>query len=294
MAMTPITEPGIYIGGSSDDYFADPCPEPSLNQSLIKIGDEAAPLHMAHAHVRLNPYGQRDDSSRAQWFGSAVHRLALGAGRDVRVLRYPDYKHSTARAARDEAIRRGEIPILEREHDRAFEMAERCRELVAEIADGAEVFTEVPVYWREQTRFGWIWARAMLDVWIPSRSRIVDLKTTRNRATSEGASSDITSNRYDIQDDWYRRGVSKAAPEHAGRVRFEFLLVEGDEPHGHALHYLDEESRYLASRVCDRQAESFAQGMQGNTWPGYPRQPQRTQTAGWYQSRLTNRELSEG
>lgn len=292
--MTPITEPGIYVGGSSDDYFLDPCPEPSLNQSLIKVGDEAAPLHMAFEHVRLNPYNRRDDSSRAQWLGSAVHRLALGAGKEVAVLRYPDFKHSSARNARDEAIRRNEIPILERDYERSLAMAKRARRLIEETAAGEPFYTEVPVYWREPTRFGAVWARALLDIWIPSRGRIVDLKTTRGRATSVGVSRDVAANGYDIQDPWYLRGVAQADPELAGRVTFEFLYVESDAPHGHALHRMGEESRYPASRVCDRQAESFAQGMTSGQWPGYPRQTQRFETAGWHIQARLNAELAEG
>jgi hypothetical protein len=38
-----ITKPGIYPGVSSADYFADPCPTPSLTQSLCKILIERSP-----------------------------------------------------------------------------------------------------------------------------------------------------------------------------------------------------------------------------------------------------------
>lgn len=291
--MIPITEPGIYPSYSADDYFADPCPTPSLNQSLIKVLDDASPLHAAFGHVRLNPYGRRDDSSRAQFFGSAVHRLALGAGKPVTVLRYPDFKHSSARNARDEAIRRSEIPLLERDYDRAVSMAATVRERIEEEAAGDEFLTEVPVYARMQTAAGWIWVRAMLDVWIPAQVRILDVKTTRGLATPEAVGRDVTQNRYDLQDAWYPHLVTLAAPELAGRVRFEFLYVESDAPHGSATHYLDEESRYFARRICERAAETFARSLNLNTWPSYPRGANRIATAKYYQNAQLEREIGE-
>src|ERR1035438_10073976 len=51
LAMPALAEadPGIYKGMLSDDYFADPTPEPSLSQSVAKILIEQSPLHARQA-----------------------------------------------------------------------------------------------------------------------------------------------------------------------------------------------------------------------------------------------------
>jgi len=291
-----IEKPGFYPGMSADRYFADPCPTPSLRQSAIPelAGINArSPLHFALKHPRLNPYGREGTSSRAQFLGSAVHRLALGAGRDVSVIRYPDYKSPTARAARDLAIANGRIPVLEREHVRALDMAAILRDAIEDELGGAPYQTEVPFFWIEQTAAGPVWCAGMLDVWCESLGIALDPKTTSGAATREAFGKDAAANGYDLQGEWYPRGIGKLRPELQGHVRFRNLVVETAEPFGFRSMQPSESTRYIASRQCDQALELFGQCLHGRSWPSYPREVEVYSTPSYYQNAIMARESGE-
>lgn len=288
-----IAEPGFYPALDADRYFDDPCPEPSLTQSIIKVLNAKSPRHAAFDHPRLNPYGRRDDPSKAQFLGSAVHRLALGRGREVSVIRYRDYRSGAARDARDLAVANKRIPILESVYSDALRMADVLREKIDEALEGAPYETEVPFVWQRPTRFGPIWARGMLDVWSRAIATGLDVKTTAGDATPEAVGRDIAANQYDVQDSWYRDGIGRVIPELAGRVRFEFLYVETAAPNGSRPFVVDEASRFIAQKQCDRAADLFARCLRDRDWPSYPRRPALVGTPPWYQNAWLARELEE-
>lgn len=280
-----ISAPGFYPDLDADRYFDDPAPIPSLTQSVIKVLNETSPRHAAAAHPRLNPYGERGGSTKAQYLGSAVHRLALGKGRPVSVLRYPDFKSSSARQARDLAVANGRIPVLEKVHAQALEMAAILRARIEEAVQGHAYETEVPLFWIRQTAAGPIWCRGMLDVWCEALALALDVKTTAGFATEEAVGKDIASNGYDVQDSWYRDGIESIRPDLAGRARFEFLYCETSEPYGARPHELDETSRVIGRFQIDRAAEIWGRCWHGRTWPSYPRQTGSVGTPGWHQKR---------
>ena len=283
-----ISEPGFYPDLDADRYFDDPAPFPSLTQSVIKVLNETSPLHAAAAHPRLNPYGERGGSSKAQFLGSAVHRLALGKGREVSVIRYPDFKSSSARAARDLAIANKRIPVLEKVHAQALEMAATIRERIEERLGGAAYETEVPMFWIRQTPSGPIWCRGMLDIWCEALSLAVDVKSTAGFATEEAVGKDIASNGYDVQDSWYLSGIQAIRPELAGRARFEFLYCETSEPFGARAHELDETSRMIGDFQTERAANLWGKAWHSRTWPSYPRTAGSVGTPSWHQKRWSD------
>jgi len=266
-----VDRPGFYPDLDADRYFDDPAPAPSLTQSVIKVLNETSPHHAALEHPRLNPFGRRRDSSRAQFLGSAVHRLALGKGREVSMIRFPDYRSTAARDARDMAVANGRIPILEKTYAEAVRMAEVLVERIEERLEGAPYETEVPFFWLEETEAGPVWCRGMLDVWSEDLALGLDVKTTAGYATDEAVGRDIGSNGYDVQDSWYRRGVAKARPELEGRVSFEFLYVETSEPHGARPFELDEQSRVYADFQTERALRSWSAALHARRFPSYPR-----------------------
>jgi hypothetical protein len=95
-----IDKPGIYRGVSSADYFADPCPTPSLTQSLIKILIERSPEHAWTASPRLNPQFEYDDDTKFD-IGNVAHRLVLGRGKEIEVVDFPDWRKKEAQEARE-------------------------------------------------------------------------------------------------------------------------------------------------------------------------------------------------
>lgn len=264
-----IVRPGFY-DLSADDYFADPCPTPSLTQSGIPTLLKNAQA-FARRHPRLNPYGRDGDPTRAMWFGSAVHRLALGKGKEVSILKFPDFKSSTAREQRDGVIANGRIPVLERDYVRALDAAGVVRQRIAEALEGAPYETEVAFAWVEETVLGPVWCRGMLDVWCPARATVLDVKTTARGLDDETLEREIGDNGYDVQRAFYRRGVGRILPDLAGRVRFENLFVESDPPHQARAIELDEASTYVAEQAVEVAVRRFAQCLSSRSWPGLPR-----------------------
>ena len=285
--------PGFWPDLDAESYLRDPAPLPSLNQSLIPYLLEASPRHAAYNHPRLNPYGRAVEGSKATYLGSAVHRLALGKGREISTIRFPDYKSSSARAARDAALANNRIPILERELAGAQAMADEIRARIEETLGGAPFETELPIVWIEETPFGPIYCRAMLDVWCEALAREVDVKTTRGLATEAFAGRDMASNGYDVQRRFYARGVAKLRPDLAGRIRTSTLYVENRAPYGARAFRLDGMSAEIADRKVEAAILKFAECFHARKWPGYPPGEGVVSTPTYYQNEWANRELAE-
>ena len=105
-----IDKPGIYPGVSSADYFADPCPTPSLTQSLCKILIETSPQHAWTAHPRLNPQFEYDSDTKFD-LGNVAHRLVLGRGKEIEVIEFDDWRSKAAKEARAKARFESRIPV---------------------------------------------------------------------------------------------------------------------------------------------------------------------------------------
>lgn len=286
-----ILEPGFYPDMDEATYFADPCPTPSLRQSGIKELLGKSPHHLAFKHPRLNPYGAARTSTRFMRVGQAVHSLALGRGKEVSVVRYPDWRNSSAKRAADAAIAAGRIPVLEREYERAAAGAAVLRDAIEVELGGAEYFTEVPLFWTEETPFGPIWCAAMLDVWAPSIGKALDCKFSSVVPLADSVGRDMAANGYDVQRSWYRRGLSALAP-HVGRFDFATLYCENEPPHGFSSIELDEASDYVALGDCNTAVRVFARCLHSRTWPSYPRR-QVVGTPPYHHQAATARQLSE-
>lgn len=275
---------GFYPDMAADQYFADPCRQPSLNQSLIPDLLKRSPMHAAHKHPRLNPYGgMASDGDKAMWLGSAVHRLALGRGREISTIRYRDYTSGAARDARDLALANGRIPILEHELVKARDMADILKRRISEALDGAPYVTEVVICWQEHTRFGPIWCRAMLDVWCEAKAMALDPKALSTPATADAFGRTASNSGYDIQAVFYSRGLSVLAPKVKGKVRFANLVVENTPPHGDQMLEPDEDSRRAAESLVVQAMETFARCLYARDWPGYPKGIQPYATPSWAQ-----------
>ncbi|MEB0161086.1 hypothetical protein, partial [Pseudomonas sp. AH2 (2023)] len=68
------------------DYHADPCPQPSLSASSGKVLINRSPRAFQWMHPRLRPAHlplPEDKWSDQAVFGTVVHKLVLGRGKDV-------------------------------------------------------------------------------------------------------------------------------------------------------------------------------------------------------------------
>lgn len=284
-----LRQPGVYFDMSAEEYHMDPAPVPSLNQSLIPLLLRRSPRHAAYAHPRLNPYGPASQSSLTQYLGESVHRMALGRGREISAIRYPDYISSSAREARDAAIANGRIPVLERELVKARDMAVILREQIQEACEGHPYSTEVVVIWVEQTIHGPIYCRSQVDVWCPALRLALDPKALRIPATAEAFGRTAIDSGYDLQAVMYPRGLEKALPDGGGKVRFANLVVENFPPHGSQAFEPDESTRYIAERQVAEAMELFARCLYARDWPGYPKGIRPYTTPVYYQNSVINR-----
>ena len=132
--MLKITKPGVYRGVSEADYRADPCPTPSLTQSLCKILIERSPKHAWTECPRLNPHYKYDDDTKYD-IGNVAHRLILGRGKEIEVVQFDDWRKKAAQDAREAAADAGKIAVLEHQFNQASDMVSAARLQLAKHED---------------------------------------------------------------------------------------------------------------------------------------------------------------
>lgn len=273
-----------------DDYVGDPCPTPSLNQSIIPAMLERSPWHAAFQHPRLNPYGSARESAKAQILGSAKHRIALGKGREISPIRYPDYRSLAAREARDLAVANKRLPVLERDYVDALACSKAAKALIAEVCGKRPWYPEVVVLWEERTQHGPVWCRAQLDLycpdWQPDVDLIGDLKFLRIPATAEAFGRASSQSGYDVQGKFYPRGVEMCRP--GKRVKFLNMVIENDAPHGSGCFEPDAGTLYTAEVQVAKAMELWAKCVHTRSWPGYPKGIQSYTTPGYFQNKVIN------
>lgn len=216
-------------------YHADSLsPAPSMSAGIAKTLLDQSPRHAWHASPRLNPdahedLGAMDSQKRSRLeHGTALHRMVLGAGRQVRWLDFDDYRSKEAKAAREEARDAGETPVLEGQRGRmervaaaALEQAAAHRDLGPALAEGQ---AEQAMLWRE----GSVWCRALVD-FLPAdpQQPVVDWKFTHASAAPQSFERQVQG--MALRAHHYLRGL-----ERCGQPRPAYLIcaVEAAAPHG--------------------------------------------------------------
>lgn len=267
MSVAAITEPGIYEM-SAEQYHSDPCPEPSLSSSIIKLLIERSALHVWHAHPRLNPHHQPENKTEFD-VGSAAHKLLLGKGAELVTVDAKNYQTNAAKEARDAAYAAGKIPLLPHHREAVERMVTMARMQLDALDMPRRPFTdglpERVLIWRE----GDVWCRAMLDWYADDGAFIDDLKTTTN-AEPNAFVRRLGDLGYDIQAAWYRRGAERLS----GQVpEFRFVCVEKDLPHALSVPGLKESDLHAADEKIDLALERWAWCRAHDRWPGYPSRP---------------------
>ncbi|MGI9506939.1 MAG: PD-(D/E)XK nuclease-like domain-containing protein, partial [Geminicoccaceae bacterium] len=160
-----ITKPGVHDIPASR-YHEDPCPEPSLSNSIAKMILNDSPLHAAAHHPRLATEQIKIEKDIFD-LGTAAHTLLLREGKKFEIVKAKDWRAKAAQKAKKEARANGLIPILEHQFDRTVEMVEMCRQQLKahEVGDLlADGIGEQTLVWQE----GDVWCRSLLD-WMPPK-----------------------------------------------------------------------------------------------------------------------------
>lgn len=292
--MFKITAPGIFPDCPTADYFADPCPAPSLTQSVAKILLEQSPLHAWHAHPRLNPDYRHDDDRKFD-VGNIAHALLLGRGKSIVVLEFDDWRTKAAKEARDEAAAAGKLGVLGKHFAKADRMVKAAREQLEQRELG-HLFTEgngngeIVTAWQE----GNIWLRQMIDWLTPDMMTFADYKTTDMSVAPHLLGRQMVTAGWPIQAAMALRGLRLLSPEPKGICRFYFFIVqETAAPYCLNVVEIGEGPLVMGGKMLDTAVERWRACMKADRWPGYPAEIVTPELPGWFEQQWLDREIHE-
>lgn len=284
-----ITKPGIYLDVAANDYHADPCPAPSLTQSVAKILLAKSPLHAWHAHPQLNlSYWHNDDTKFD--IGNVAHSMLLRRGKQIEVLDFNDWRTNAAKDARAAAGKEGKLAVLGKHAGRAANMVIAAREQL-ELRGLGHLFgetgsSEVVVAWQE----GKIWLRQMIDWLSADRVIFADYKTTDESAAPDALARKMVNDGWHIQAAMGERGLSKLGFEVA---RFLFVVQEATVPYALNVVEVSGDALVMGRKMLDAAANTWSRCMRADRWPGYPLDIVKPEFPGWAEQQWLDREIKE-
>jgi hypothetical protein len=295
--LVKITEPGIYRDFDGPSYFADPCPDPSLSQSIAKVIIERSAKHAMLQHPRLAPATTGDDEAekyvKAQAIGNAAHQIMLGRGKAVEIIKADDFRGKEAKAKRDEASAAGRVPILEK-HMTGVEKMVKAANVQLEDHEDCDAFTngsgEVMIAWQENG----IWFRSLID-WLHDDLRTVDdYKTTQMSVAPHVIGIRAESANWHVQAAFIERGLDILDPAGAGRRKYRFIAQEGDaEPYALTVMHMNEHWLTMGRKKVDAAVMLWTHAIETGEWRGYTNRSVIPDYPGWSENRWLEREISE-
>ncbi|CAH2606479.1 conserved protein of unknown function (plasmid) [Rhodovastum atsumiense] len=274
-----LTEPGVYSLRAAD-YHADPAPEPSLSNSLIKMLLQKSPRHVQYAHPRLSPNFKPKKVTDAMEDGSILHSLILGTGVPITEVSADNWTSQRAKAARAEARAAGRIPVLSRRLAELHECADAAVEQMMEI-EACEPFfdpdarSEVTLLWQ----LGPLWCRAMADRLAPG-GVFFDIKTTSTSVAPADFSRTLE-REHATQDVFYRSGGNILAELGLmeAPTAFRFVAIETYEPFCIAVYEAQQTLIEAATTDVHRATATWARCLLNNDWPGYGKEINRVEAS---------------
>lgn len=266
-----ITEPGIYRGVSEADYRSDPCPSPSLTQSLCKIIIERSAKHAWTECPRLNPHFEADDDTKFD-IGNVAHRLILGRGKEIEIVQFDNWMKKEAKAAREVAADQGRIAVLEHQFIQASDMVTEAWLQLRKHED-KDAFTtgaaEVMIAWQEDG----VWFRSLID-WLHDDLRTVDDYKTTAKSIADHVIGDVAqAGGWETQAAFIERGLDILDPANAGRRLFRFIAQETDKPYALNTMHMDNEWMTWGRKKVAAGVAKWQPAINANRWFGYGTRP---------------------
>lgn len=283
-----INEPGIKYDFPIDDYFADPCPDPSLTQSIAKILIDESPLHAWCAHPRLNPDYLHDNDKKFD-IGNTVHRLLTGRGPKIVPRDFDDWRTKAAREARDEAVKAGWQPILREQHERAMLMRNAAIVQLRE-AGHKEPFADGQGEVVMAAQEGGIWLRTMID-WMEHTESFYDYKSTGLSVAPHSLAMVAANAGWDVQAAFHERLIDQIDPNGAGRRTFRFIAQETEPPFAISIMEMTEHWMTMGRKKVQHAIDIWTDCITHNRWPSYPTDILRLEYPGWKETRWLEREI---
>lgn len=261
---------------------------PTFSRSMAVKLLNRSPKAAFAAHPKLGGHiGDEDDEpeeeatedrSEDAEHGSIYHELLLGGGKQFVVLAHENFRTKAARAERDAALAEGLIPVAEPKWQGIRHVADRMREsLVAAGINLAECRREVTALWESENehepRSGApIRCKARLDGLDDNYSVVIirDLKVCKY-ISKRGFLRGMEYYGHDIQAASYVEAVEAAWPKMAGRIRFEFLLIEKKPPYDVAIIPADKIMLAMGLMKWRIAKLQWAQCLATGKWPGMGR-----------------------
>lgn len=292
-----IIKPGVYRDFSTDDYFDDPCPAPSLTQSVAKILLESSPLHAKLAHPRLAPPAEGDDDTekydKAKAIGNAAHKLMLGRGKMIAVADFADWRSKEAKTLRESAIAGGCEPILKKHHETAERMVLAARGQLAQIEGCERAFREGDAEVVVASCEDGFWLRSMIDWITPDLREIVDYKTTGMSASPYATGKMMASAGWHVQAAMHERILDAIDPQNAGRRRFLYVCQENEAPFALTVNEIGEAALTIGRKQIDYAVSVWRHYLKTDEWPAYPLRIIRPELPSWHETSWLAREVAE-
>lgn len=290
-------KPGFYPDMPSDIYFGDPCPAPSLSQSMVKLLLTTSPDHARCEHPRLAPPPEADEDEEVEKYdktkaiGNAVHTLLIGRGKKIAVSDFKNWQTKAAKEAKEEALSRGDVPILAKHYRVAERMVEAARKsLVAAGHTRAYVdgMGELAAVVEEDG----VWLKTLIDWAEPGYCALHDFKTTGMSAHEAAIPFALLDAEWGIQAAMQERILDQLDPDNAGRRAFYFHYQENYAPFAMRSVRLTESAIALGRRKVAAAIQIWRRCIETNEWPGYPAVTLHATHPDWAEGKWLDRELS--
>lgn len=270
-------------------YHADPCPEASLSSSIANVLDKEAAIHAHARHPKLGGVPSKEtDTFEA---GTLAHSLILGEGKEIVVVEAEDWRTKAAREEREKARGDGKVAVLGHVFKEAKSTATELLQRFAHLGIVLNGESELAALWGEDSTFGPIQCRGMLDHWHRGSSTIYDLKSCRS-ASLTSVQRSCEGYGYDIQRAAYVSAIEKNIPELVGRVEFVFVFFELAPPFAVTPVRMSGAFRELGQRRWKLAVEKWARCMRTNHWPAYVERITDLDPPAWAMQRDIDRQLA--
>jgi hypothetical protein len=196
-------------------------------------------------------------------FGTAAHTLLLGSGPQPHVIDAENYLTKAAKAERDAAYDRGDVPLLPHEFDAVQNMVAQARQhpRVAELLSVGR--SEVSLFWADEATG--VPCRARPD-WL-REDAIVDYKTSPSASPSSIPKS-VADFGYHLQAAFYLAGAVELGllpPE----APFYFIFQSKTPPHLIKVVELDEQALEIGRDKVAMALEVFRDCTEAGVWPDF-------------------------
>ncbi len=206
-----------------------------------------------------------DPPKKAFDFGHVAHRLVLGKGADIAVIKADDWRKNATKEEADLARAAGQTPILEKTFKTAKRMAEQIERHPVASALFQSGAAEQTIVWRDEVTK--VLCRARPD-WLTEndgRAVSVDYKTS-DSVEPRALARSFAKFGYHQQDDWYLDGLRSLGHDDPA---FLFVCQEKTPPYLISIVQLDHRARTIAAAKNHAARTIYARCTETGIWPGY-------------------------